>query len=293
MCRLFAMHAGDHPVKATFWLLTAPDSLAEQSRREADGFGIGVYDREGRPSVVKAPIAAYEDKAFAAEARDVESITFIAHVRYASTGGDVKTNTHPFEQDNRLFAHNGVVEDLDLLDSRLQQMGVMDLVKGDTDSERVFALITAEVRSNGGDVSAAIASAVGWIAENLRLFAVNIILADAANVWAVRYPDTHPLYVLELAGEETTGGMKTHRISMHSAQLDAERRPAVLLATEKVDDNPNWRMMDSGEILHIGPSLKVDSSHPLPAAPRHPLTLADLSDRAATSQRPQGAGTLP
>ena len=158
MCRLFAMHAGDHPVKATFWLLTAPDSLAEQSRREADGFGIGVYDREGRPSVVKAPIAAYEDKAFAAEARDVESITFIAHVRYASTGGDVKTNTHPFEQDNRLFAHNGVVEDLDLLDSRLQQMGVMDLVKGDTDSERVFALITAEVRSNGGDVGAAIAS---------------------------------------------------------------------------------------------------------------------------------------
>ena len=293
MCRLFALHAGDHPVKATFWLLTAPDSLAEQSRREADGFGIGVFDREGRPSVVKAPIAAYEDKAFAAEAKNVESITFLAHVRYASTGGDVKTNTHPFEQDNRLFAHNGVVEDLDLLDARLQQLGVMDLVKGDTDSERVFALITSEIRSNRGDVGAAIASAVGWIAENLRLFALNIILTDAANVWAVRYPDTHPLYVLELGREESTSGMNTHRISMHSAQLDSDRRPAVLLATEKLDDNPNWRLMDSGEMLHLGPSLTVDSSHPLPAAPRHPLTLADLSDRAATSQSPQGAGSLP
>ena len=97
MCRLFAMHAGKGPVKATFWLLTAPESLAEQSRREADGFGIGTFDREGRPMVEKAPIAAYEDKAFAAEARDLSSITFLAHVRYASTGGNLKVNTHPFE----------------------------------------------------------------------------------------------------------------------------------------------------------------------------------------------------
>jgi predicted glutamine amidotransferase len=120
MCRLFAMHAGKVPVKATFWLLTAPDSLAEQSRREADGFGIGTFDREGRPMVEKAPIAAYEDKAFAVEARDLSSITFLAHVRYASTGGNLKVNTHPFEQDNRLLAHNGVVEDLDRLDERLR-----------------------------------------------------------------------------------------------------------------------------------------------------------------------------
>ncbi len=33
MCRLFALHAGDQPVSATFWLLDAPDSLAEQSHR--------------------------------------------------------------------------------------------------------------------------------------------------------------------------------------------------------------------------------------------------------------------
>jgi glutamine amidotransferase len=32
MCRLFGLHAGT-PVSATFWLLDAPDSLAEQSRR--------------------------------------------------------------------------------------------------------------------------------------------------------------------------------------------------------------------------------------------------------------------
>ena len=287
MCRLFGMHAGGAPVKATFWLLTAPDSLAEQSRREADGFGIGVFDREGRPVVEKAPIAAYEDKAFAAEARDLSSITFLAHVRYASTGGNLKVNTHPFEQDNRLLAHNGVVEDLDRLEERLGKLGAMDLVKGDTDSERVFALITAEARSNGGNTEAAIVSALAWVAENLRLYAVNIILTTGADMWAVRYPDTHPLYVLELAGADPHRGMRTQRISVRSQELDEGQRPTVLLATEKMDDNPNWRLMDSGEMLHVGPDLKVESSHPLPPDPRYRLTLADLNERAAASQHPQ------
>jgi predicted glutamine amidotransferase len=41
MCRLFAMSGGREPVQATFWLLEAPDSLAQQSRREPDGTGVG------------------------------------------------------------------------------------------------------------------------------------------------------------------------------------------------------------------------------------------------------------
>lgn len=286
MCRLFGMHAGSKPVKATFWLLTAPDSLSQQSRREADGFGIGTFDTEGRPMVEKAPIAAYEDKAFAAEARDLSSITFVAHVRYASTGGNLKVNTHPFEQDNRLLAHNGVVQDLDRLEARLRQLGAMDLVKGDTDTERVFALITAEARSNGGNIEAAIISALAWVAENLRLFAVNIILTTGADVWAVRYPDTHPLYVLELPGSESHSGMRTQRISVESREMSEGQLPAVLLATERMDDNPKWRLMDSGEVLHINPALEVSSSRPLPPEPRYRLTLADLDDRAAASQNP-------
>ena len=44
MCRLFGMSAGTEPVKATFWLLEAPDSLAQQSRREPDGTGVGYFD---------------------------------------------------------------------------------------------------------------------------------------------------------------------------------------------------------------------------------------------------------
>ena len=290
MCRLFGMHAGTTPVKATFWLLTAPDSLARQSRKEADGFGIGTFAADGLPVVDKAPIAAYEDVQYAQEARELESTTFVAHVRYASTGGNTAVNTHPFVQDNRLLAHNGVVEDLDKLDDRLRQLEMYHMVRGDTDSERVFALITAEARNNGGDVTAAIATALTWVARNLRLYAVNIILTTATDVWAVRYPDTHPLYVLQTTVDGGQEEKRTERISVHSEQMRAEHRPAVLLATEKMDTNPNWRLLDAGEVLHVDSSLNADRTFPLPEHPQHLITLADLDPAAAASQHPAKTG---
>ncbi len=144
MCRLFGMSGGREPVRATFWLLEAPDSLAQQSRREPDGTGLGTYDEHGHPIVSKQPIAAYEDQQFALEAREVTSRTFIAHVRYASTGAVSPENTHPFEQRDRLFAHNGVIEDLDRLEQELGDARDR-WCTGETDSERFFALITREI----------------------------------------------------------------------------------------------------------------------------------------------------
>src|SRR5690349_5524224 len=141
MCRLFGLTAGAQRVNATFWLLEAPDSLALQSHREPDGTGLGWFESDG-PHVEKQPIAAYADAEFARAAHDVCSQTFVAHIRFASTGGLRPENTHPFLQRGRLFAHNGVIGGLDRLDTALGEYAA--LVKGDTDSERFFALVTKE-----------------------------------------------------------------------------------------------------------------------------------------------------
>ena len=146
MCRLFGLHAGAAEVAATFWLIDAPDSLAAQSHHNPDGAGVGAFGADGKATVSKQPIAAWEDTQFAAAAHDLRGTTFVAHVRYASTGDHTLANTHPFEQDGRLFAHNGVVQGLTELDRRLADLGAAGLVGGETDSERVFALITAETR---------------------------------------------------------------------------------------------------------------------------------------------------
>jgi predicted glutamine amidotransferase len=54
---------------STLWLLKAPDSLSEQSRREPDGAGIGVFNPSGVPVVTKQALAAFADLEFATAAR--------------------------------------------------------------------------------------------------------------------------------------------------------------------------------------------------------------------------------
>jgi predicted glutamine amidotransferase len=285
MCRLFGLSAGDHPVRATFWLLDAADSLAEQSRREPDGVGLGWFSSSGAPEVYKEPVAAYADAGFAREAREVSSPTFIAHVRYASTGGLSDRNTHPFLQAGRFFAHNGVIGDLPRLEAELGDAG--RLVHGDTDSERLFALITAYTENNG-DVGEAIVRAVRWVARTLPLYAANLIVTTAAELWALRYPETHPLYVLSRA----PGGPHGNRHLEHASAPgtlrvrsgDLAAAPAVVVASERMDEDPGWRLLEPGELLHVGPDLSVASRIALADAPAHPLTLADLDPRAAASQ---------
>lgn len=167
MCRLFGLHSGTDAVTATFWLLNASDSLAEQSRRNPDGTGLGVFDEHHQPRLHKQPIAAWQDADFATEAHELTGTTFVAHVRYATTGSLDIRNTHPFLQDGRIFAHNGVVEGLDVLDERLREVGADDLVLGQTDSERVFALITASIRARDGNESAGLIDALRWLAANV------------------------------------------------------------------------------------------------------------------------------
>lgn len=286
MCRLFGLHAGTDVCIATFWLLDAPDSLAEQSRRNPDGTGLGVFNQHGRPELHKQPIAAWEDCAFATEAHRLTGTTFIAHVRYATTGSLDIRNTHPFLQDGRIFAHNGVLEGLDVLDERLREVGTRDLVLGDTDSERVFALITASIRAFDGDVTAGLADAVKWLAANVPIYAVNVLLSTSTDMWALRYPETHELYVLDRSddapGQAPEFDLRTKRIHARSERLCT--RPSVVFATERMDDDPRWRLLEPGELVHVDSALGIDRDVILPGPPGRLLRREELSTPVADAQ---------
>lgn len=291
MCRLFGLHAGTRDVTATFWLIDAPDSLAAQSHRNPDGAGVGTFGPGGQPEVSKQPIAAWEDARFASAAHDLRGTTFVAHVRYASTGAHTMANTHPFLQDGRLLAHNGVVQGLGELDQRLADLGAAGLVSGETDSERVFALITAETRRHGGDVTAGLTEAVGWISAHLPVYALNLVLITAADLWALRYPATHELYVLD----RPPGGRGTGQVldaasqRIHARSPHLAHQPSVIIASERMDDDPGWRLLDPGELLHVSPALEMESTAPFPPEPAHLLRVSDLDPAAASSQHPQAA----
>lgn len=282
MCRLFGLHADKRVVTATFWLLEAPDNLAEQSRHNPDGTGLGVFEAGGTPVLYKQPMAAWQDREFATEAHELTSTTFIAHVRYSSGSALELRNTHPFLQDDRIFAHNGVVNGLDVIDARLRDLGVAELVQGDTDSERIFAMITACIRRNDGDVSAGIVDAVGWLAQTVPIFAINMLLSTATNMWALRYPETHELYLLDRRDVEGRRlRMRSDRICAHSEHLTSDA--SVLFASEPMDDD-DWQLLAPGELVQVGADLQIDRSIAFPDPPKHQLRHDDLTAQAAASQ---------
>jgi glutamine amidotransferase len=267
MCRLFGLTAGTARVHATFWLLDAPDSIEVQSRRNVDGSGIGFFGQAGEPVIDKQPEPAFRDEEFIHEAKRAESQTFVAHVRYATAGGRAVRNTHPFTMNGRIMAHNGGFGELARLDEQLGGYG--GLVHGDTDSERYFALITQQADAHGGDVGAGIVAAARWIAANLPVSSLNAVVAAPGELWALRYPGQHALHVIERPAGSSAGREGLHvrsaTSSFHVPALQAA--PSVVVASEQLDGELSWRMLASGELLHVRPDLTVSSAVLIPEPP--------------------------
>ncbi len=277
MCRLFGLTAGTARMQATFWLLDAPDSLEAQSHRNADGSGIGYFGAAGEPVLDKQPDPAFSDQEFTHAAKQAESSTFVAHVRWASTGGRSVANTHPFAMAGRIMAHNGGLGDLPRLEEQLGDYA--RLVLGDTDSERYFALITQQVDAHGGDIGAGIAAAAGWIGENLPVSSLNAVVAAPGELWALRYPDAHALHVLERpAGSAAGRGSPAEGLHVRSATSSFHvpalaEAASVVVASEELDGETGWRMLAPGELVHVRPDLSVESEVVITRPPAHLVPL--------------------
>ena len=222
---------------------------------------------------------------FAQDGRAVRSRTFVAHIRYASTGALEERNTHPFEQDGRLFAHNGVLGDLDRLDAT--SAPTMRSSKA-TPTPSACSRSSPARRRRTGDIERGIAAAARWVGRQPARVRDQPRARHRRRAVGAALPRTHDLLVLERdAGGPAGDGHLAHRsprgrIRVHSADLAQQR--AVVVATERMDDDPGWTPLASGELLHVDADLRVTRRQVLDAPPAHPLTLQDLGVKAAASQ---------
>ncbi len=265
---MLAIYAGTSTVSGRFWLLDAPDNLDIQSRRNPDGAGIGWFDDDGTPRLDRAPLAALDDPAFARDARQVRSRAMVAHVRHSSGTPRQLENTMPFERAGRLFAHNGALGDLPAVKRLAGRWG--DDLAGDTDSERYLALVTRRATETG-DLATGLARAAGELAAAVPVLSLNCVIATVDELVAMRYPDTDTLWLLRrpagpgLRGTGTDGPI---RVAGDQAS-DAH----VVLASEPLDDDPGWRPLAPGELVHVDAELHLTSMQPLTSPPARPLTL--------------------
>ena len=50
----------------------------------------------------------------------------------------------------------------------------------------------------------------------------------------------------------------------------------MVLASEPLDEHPDWRLLGSGELLHVDGGLEVSSHVAIDAAPAHPMEVSYL-----------------
>ena len=157
------------------------------------------------------------------------------------------------------------------------------MVMGETDSERFFALITLAIRDAGGDVRAGINSAIREVVEHYELYSLNFVLGELGHIWAFRYPEHNPLHIL-CRGPGGRDGELDHADSAGTLQLhsdDAAETPVVVISSEQISKEAGWEEVASGELVHVGPDLKVDRETIVDGPPRHPMV---PSGRAEVSQ---------
>jgi hypothetical protein len=184
-------------------------------------------------------------------------------------------------------SRNGYIGDLEKLESELGDY--RRIVKGGSDSERLFALIVKEIDAAGGDVEADVAAAVGWLAHSLPLFAANLVLSSPADVWGAalpgesRAPDPRALARRPERGPPPRRDEPGRNRAGPSRALGGQ--PAVILASEQMDGSLLARARRRRDGPDVGPGLDVVSGMVLDEPPAHPPCLEELEPKAAASQR--------
>ena len=152
MCRFIA-YLG-RPIIVDELHLKPANSLVHQSygaeemsqTLNGDGFGLGwyVHNISERPGLFRSISPAWNNNNLLYNAPLIQTDCMFAHVRAASEGAISEANSHPFHYEQFLMMHNGVVPQFAKIKRRLLSLLSDELflwIKGQTDSEHVFALL--------------------------------------------------------------------------------------------------------------------------------------------------------
>src|ERR1700752_5095306 len=106
-----------------------------------------------------------------------------------------------------------------------------------------------------------------------------MLWTTATDMWALRYPETHELYLLDRRhiGERRLR-MHSDRITAHSEQLTSDA--PVLFAREPMDDD-DWALLAPGELVRVDADLHIDRRIAFRDPPKRQLRHEDLTAQAA------------
>jgi gamma-glutamyl hercynylcysteine S-oxide hydrolase len=195
------------------------------------------------PAVYRSNGSLWSDRSFAGIAPKIRSRTAFAAVRSATPGLPVEeSGVPPFSSGPYLFMHNGAIQDfrqvaMRSLRERLSDEAYSGLL-GVTDSETIFAGLLDLLRDDSADLAGAVRETIRLVTEVCKRLgveaALNLAVTDGKAMVFTRYSTEGPgnsLYFVE--DEEPFPG-------------------AIVVASERLDGDPNWREVPDRHLLAVG-----------------------------------------
>lgn len=277
MCRLMAYKGT--PIIMDKLLYQPKNSLVNQSINakeieeplNGDGFGIGWYVPEVNyePVTFVSVNPAWSNRNLRNLAPKMQTECMIAHVRAASVGEVSESNCHPFQYKNLLMAHNGGVENFGRIKRDLRKPlsdEMYNWIKGQTDSEHLFAYLLSELFKNHKTVNPeAVVDSFERTFRTLKELMkkhdiqepayLNMVFTNGLFIVATRYctdPKEEPLTLYHSEGSRYVVDDGVTRLE---APEDDDQ--AVLVVSEKLTDDANWTMIPANHFVIVEQSLNV------------------------------------
>ena len=288
MCR-FVAYLGS-PIIIDELLLKPENSLVNQSydaeemsqTLNGDGFGLGWYVKEIReaPGLFKSITPAWSNQNLLYNASLIRTNCLFAHIRAATEGHIAELNCHPFIYDKFLMMHNGGIPKFDRIKRRLRSHLDEEFylwVKGQTDSEHIFALLMQHVKEIKQSINrpletSEVADAFKRtfdVIEDMRRdagientdkpAAYNMMITDGERIYGTRYSSdpqrgSPTLYYSTGARYTCDGGV------CRMVTDNGNHEKAALIVSEKLTLDPtDWKPIPVNHFIAVERDLSVET----------------------------------
>ncbi|MGO1971388.1 MAG: class II glutamine amidotransferase [Propionibacteriaceae bacterium] len=251
MCRLLGYVTGEPRAVTASLGAEAFTSFTSLASLHGDGWGAAWQDPEtGRTRVVTSPESAATDQEFA----DLTSTPLgrggMVHLRWATEGLAISPeNTHPFQDGEFAFGHNGGITPINALEGLLTEESRAAL-RGTTDSERYFRYLLQTLQG-AEDEPAALTEAVSTLARHFPRSSLNALLLTSTALYAIHVnsdanPPTEDMWKLYESEEE----MPVGHLNQYFAMFHRRRGNEIHVISSGLTE-PGWEPVPPDSILTI------------------------------------------